>query len=102
MPLFEQSENLPDPEQTQKGFFDSLDILTRLYDFEMMEVENKSYPYNILLVHADIQKQFRKSEQDIELKILRVDDGTVKLATNHTYNTGTRLYYIPILPLLKE
>lgn len=101
LPLFEQSENLPDPEQTQKGFFDSLDILTRLYGFEMMEVENKSYAYNILLVHADIQKQFRKSEQDIELKIFRDDDDTVKLATNHTYNTGNTLYYIPVLPLYR-
>lgn len=100
LPLFEQSENLPDPEQTQKGFFDSLAILTRLYGFEPLDIANKSYPYNILLLHADIQKQFRKSQQDIELKILE-DDGKVKLATNHTYNTSNTLYYIAVLPLYR-
>ncbi|OXA73724.1 hypothetical protein B0A67_03350 [Flavobacterium aquidurense] len=101
LPLFEQSENLPEPEQTQKGFFDSLAILTRLYGFETIDIVHKSYPYNILLAYADIQKQFRRSERDIELKILQDDDGTVKLATNHTYNTGNTLYYIPVLPLYR-
>lgn len=101
LPLYEQGENVPNPIQTQKGFFDSLAILTRLYGFERVEVTNKSYPYNILLTHEHIQKQFRKSHQNIELKILQDDDGRVKLATNHTYNTGNTLYYIPVLPLYR-
>jgi hypothetical protein len=101
LPLFEQGENLPNPIQTQKGFFDSLAILTRLYGFERVEVTNKSYPYNIFLTHEHIQKQLRKSHQDIELKILQDYDGIVKLATNHIYNTSHTLYYIPVLPLYR-
>jgi hypothetical protein len=101
LPLFEQGKNLPDQLLTEKDFFDSIAILTRLYGFEPIDIANKSYPYNILLLHADIQKQFRKSQQGIELKIVQDDNGTVKLATNHTYNTDNTLYYIPVLPLYR-
>ncbi|WP_052257285.1 hypothetical protein [Flavobacterium sp. AED] len=101
LPLFEQSEKLPNSIQTQKEFFNSLAILTGLYGFEIMDVENKPYPYNILLTHSYVQKQLRKSGQDIELTILQGNSGMVKLATNHTYNTGNTLYYIPILPLYR-
>lgn len=101
LPLFEQRKNLPDQLQTEKGFFDSLAILTRLYGFKSIDVTDKSYPYNILLVYEDIQKQFVKSEHDIQLKIIQDDYGIVKLATNHTCNTGNTLYYIPVLPLYR-
>ncbi|WP_374175271.1 hypothetical protein [Flavobacterium tructae] len=101
LPLFEQGKKLPDPMQTEKGFFDSLAILTELYGFEDMDVKNKSYPYNISLACNYIDKQLYESGEDIQLKILQNDDGTVKLATNHTYNTGNTLYFIPVLPLCR-
>ncbi|MFV5699796.1 hypothetical protein ACM55H_15640 [Flavobacterium sp. ZT3R17] len=101
LPLFEKGEKLPNSIQTQKEFFNSLAILTGLYGFEIMDVENKPYPYNILLTHSYVQKQLRKSGQDIELTILQGDSGMVKLATNHTYNTGNTLYYIPVLPVYR-
>lgn len=101
LPLFEQGKNLPDPKQVEVGFFNSLAILTGLYGFEGMDVENKPYPYNILLMHSCVQKQLKKSGQDIELSIVQDDKGTVKLATNHSYSTGNTLYYIPVLPLYR-
>jgi hypothetical protein len=101
LPLFEKGRNLPDPIQTQTGFFTSLSILTGVYQLEETNLENKPYPYNILLAHAEVQKQLRKAGQDIELTILQDDKGIVKLATTHTYNTGTTLYYIPVLPLYR-
>ncbi|OXA71222.1 hypothetical protein B0A67_13240 [Flavobacterium aquidurense] len=101
LPLFQKGKKLPDQLQVENDFFNSLAILTKLYSFETIEVTNKFYPYNILLVYADIQKQFSQSVQDIELKIIQDDDGTVKLATQHCYNTDNTLYYIPVLPLYK-
>lgn len=101
LPLFEQGEKLPDPKQTQTGFFNSLSILTGQYGLEVMDIENKPYPYNILLMHSYVQKQLRKLGQDIELSIVQEDKGTVKLATNHSYSTGNTLYYIPVLPLYR-
>jgi hypothetical protein len=100
-PLFEQGENLPNPIQAEVGFFNSLAILTEVYGFEIMNVENKPYPYNILLTHSFVQKQLRKSGRDIELSIMQDDKGTIKLATNHSYSTGNTLYYIPVLPLYR-
>lgn len=101
LPLFEQGKKLPDQLQAEKGFFDSLAILTRLYGFKTIDVTDKSYPYNVLLIHSDIRKQFGKFKQDIQLKILQDDEGIVKLATYHTYNTSNTLYYIPVLPLYR-
>jgi hypothetical protein len=101
LPLFEQGKKLPDPKQVEVEFFNSLVILTGVYGFEVMDVEDKPYPYNILLTHSYVQKQLRKSRQDIELSIVQDDKGTVKLATNHSYSTGNTLYYIPVLPLYR-
>lgn len=101
LPLFEQGKKLSDPKQVEVEFFNSLVILTEVCGFEVMDVENKPYPYNILLMHSFVQKQLRKSGQDIELSIVQDDKGTVKLATNHSYSTGNTLYYIPVLPLYR-
>ncbi|MFH7017341.1 hypothetical protein [Flavobacterium sp. FlaQc-47] len=101
LPLFEKGENLPRKFQMENDFFNSLVILKRLYDFETIDVTDKSYPYNILLVYTDIQKKLSQSGKDIELKIMQDDDGIVKLATQHCYNTSNTLYYIPVLPLYR-
>ena len=101
LPLFEKGEKLPDQFEVENDFFNSLAILKGLYGFETRNVANKSYPYNILLIYADIQKQLSQSAHDIELKIMQDDDGTVKLATQHCYNTCNTLYYIPVLPLYR-
>jgi hypothetical protein len=101
LPVFEQGEELPDRKKTEKEFFNSLSILTGVYECEIMEVKNKSYPYNILLANEHIERQLKKSEPDIELSIVQDDSGTVKLVTNHTYGTGMTLYYIPVLPVCR-
>jgi hypothetical protein len=100
LPLFESGRKLPDKESTEKSFFESLTILTGLYGCKGMEVADKRYPYNILLAHHYAQKELSKSGQDIELSIL-ADEKTVRLATQHSYNTSTTLYYIPVLPLYR-
>lgn len=101
LPLCEIAKNVPTAKQTQKDFFDSLSILTGVYALEYLKTELQPYPYTILLAHQYAQKQLNKSGQDIEIIILQDEDGIVKLATNHSYNTGTTLYYIPVLPLYR-
>ncbi|MEO7977674.1 hypothetical protein [Flavobacterium sp.] len=100
LPLFEEGKKVPDQSQVERDFFNSLAILTRLYGFEVLNTTGKSYPYNILLAHANIQKQLNSLSRDIELSIMQ-DDSSVKLATKHVYNTCNTLYYIPVLPLYK-
>lgn len=100
LPLLEKGKKLPDQESTQKDFFESLAILTRVYGLKTLNVADKSYPYNILLAHHYAKIQVSQSLQDIELSIL-ADDTMVKLATQHTYQTGMTLFYIPVLPLYR-
>lgn len=101
LPVFEQGEELPDRKKTEKEFFNSLSILTGVYEFEMMDVKNKPYPYNILLATEQVKKQLNKSGRDIELSIMQDNNGMIKLVTNHTYGTGMTLYYIPVLPVYR-
>jgi hypothetical protein len=101
LPLFEMGKKVPDQFQVETDFFNSLSILTGLYGFEILDTKGKSYPYNILLAHADIQKQLNSLSRDIELSIMQEQNSTVKLATKHIYNTCNTLYYIPVLPVYR-
>lgn len=101
LPLFEMGKKIPNQNQVEKDFFSSLAVLSRLYGFKVLDTTDKSYPYNILLAHSDAQKQLKGFGQDIELSIMQDDDGSVKLATKHSYNTCNTLYYIPVLPLYR-
>jgi hypothetical protein len=100
LPLLEKGKELPDKESTQKDFFESLAILTRLYGFKTLNVADKAYPYNIILAHQYAKMELNQSVQDIELAIV-ADGTTIKLATQHTYHTGMTLFYIPVLPLYR-
>lgn len=71
LPLFEEGKKVPDQSQVERDFFNSLAILTRLYGFEVLNMTGKSYPYNILLAHANIQKQLNSLSRDIELSIMQ-------------------------------
>jgi hypothetical protein len=99
LPLFEMGKKIPSQYEVEMDFFSSLAILSRLYGFEVLDITGKSYPYNILLAYSDAQKQLHGLGKDIELSIMQEQDGSVKLATKHIYNTGNTLYYIPVLPL---
>ena len=99
LPLYEQGSELPDSEKAEKDFFESLQILSEHYGFETIIIRDKSYPYNFLLAKEQIQKQLKKTGQNIELCIMQDNKGINKLATKLHYCTGMTLYYIPVLPL---
>ncbi|MDQ6473119.1 hypothetical protein RB619_20975 [Flavobacterium sp. LHD-80] len=101
LPLFEMGKKVPSQNQVEKDFLSSLAVLSRLYGFKVLDTTGKSYPYNILLAHSDAQKQLNGLGRDIELSIIQENDGSVKLATKHSYNTCNTLYYIPVLPLYR-
>lgn len=59
---------------------------------------DKPYPYNILLSYWQV-KRLCLPQPDTSLYILSQDDGVVTLATQQVFETGTCLYFIPVLPL---
>lgn len=101
LPLYEKGQELNKPAEGQKDFFDSLQILSDVYQLEKVDLESLSYPYNMLLAHASAQMQLNKTGQDIELKILQNKNGRIKLSATHHYNTASTLYYIAVLPLYR-
>jgi len=98
LPLYESADKLPKKAAAETEFFQSLEILTGLYGFEVTGIEDKPYPLNVLYAHHQVEKQLTASGQEIEVSIVK-DNGTVKLMTSCQYATGTTLYYIPVLPL---
>jgi hypothetical protein len=102
LPLYEPSKNeLPDRKQTEKGFFHSLEILSGTMALMDMNLSGRPYPYNILLAHWHASKQLRETRPDAQLYILQDEQEDVCLGTSEVYNTGTNLYYIPVLPLYR-
>ncbi len=101
LPLYQQADNLPDKKQVEQGFKKSLSILTNLYNFKPLDVSGKAYPYNILLAHWDASQQLNTQNQQVELLIIQDEQGKIQLSTKQTYDTGTTLYYIPVMPLYR-
>lgn len=100
-PLYEQGQNLPNRCDAESGFFKSLSILSAQYGIPVPEVSGKQYPYNILLAHRKMQDELKRMGQEITLFIVQQEQGSICLATDNRYSTGTTLYYIPIMPLYR-
>lgn len=98
--LYEAAVNTPEKRQVEQGFFKSLSSLSSLYGCEIMDVEDKPYPYNVLLAHWDIS---RKLEERLkaDVAIVKDDAGKVCLSTTQTCYEGNTLYYIPVLPVYR-
>jgi hypothetical protein len=101
LPLYEQAAELPDLKEVEKGVFNSLSILEKQYDIQVMDVSDKPYPYNILLAYWNAEQQVCKGKSYTELFIISDDAENVKLATKEYVATGHTLYYIPVLPLYR-
>ncbi|MBD1395117.1 hypothetical protein [Mucilaginibacter glaciei] len=101
LPLYEPFAELPDIKDLEKGVFNSLSILEKQYDIQVMDVSDKPYPYNILLAYWNAEQQVCKGKSDTELFIISDNTDKVKLATKEYISTGHTLYYIPVLPLYR-
>lgn len=101
LPLYEQATELPDIKEVETGVFNSLSILEKQYDIQVMDVSDKPYPYNILLAYWNAEQQVCKGKSQTELFIISDDTENVKLATKEYVATGHTLYYIPVLPLYR-
>src|SRR5436190_22137599 len=84
LPLFEQGKIQPNQLEIEKEFFKSFSILSKVHALEKANLDDKPYPYNILLAKDSVQKQLKKSAQDIELSVVQDDNGIVKLQTKHS------------------
>lgn len=100
-PLCHPSVTLPERRTSEQGFFKSLSILSELYRLDLPDYGNYLYPCNILLAHHYARKALNITNQEMALEIIRDDDDKIHLATKQVYDTGSTLYFIPVIPLYK-
>ncbi|MBS1532556.1 MAG: hypothetical protein JSU01_19790 [Bacteroidetes bacterium] len=98
LPLFRRGTDVPDQQQAEEGFFQSLARMPDIEQASATVYRDKPYPYNILLSYWHL-KRHCLPQPDTTVSILSQDNGTVMLATQKIYDTGTSFYFIPVLPL---
>jgi hypothetical protein len=99
LPLCSVDESvLPKDRNVERDFFRSLSMLAKAYYFEPMDVSSKTYPYNVLLAHWDAQLKIEAANPMTKLVIVQRKGKTV-LTTKTVYDTGSTMFYVPVIPL---
>ncbi len=86
---------------TERDFYQSLSQLAAHYGIQAMQTKQYGYPYNIALALDDAGKQLKDKVSNWEgIKLIK-DSRKTFLTSTERYNTGTTLYYIPVVPLFR-
>ena len=86
---------------TERDFYQSLSLLTKHYNLDLKSTKKFEFPYNIALTMDDIQKQLKNKVKNWGEIRLMEEKGKTYFISEERYNTGSTLYYIPILPLYR-
>lgn len=85
----------------ERDFYQSLSQLAEHYNIQPMQTQGYAYPNNIALALWDMEAQLKNKVQDWEAIRLIQDGRKIFLTSEERYNTGSALYYIPVLPLYR-
>lgn len=93
-------------EKTERDFYQSLSQLAKHYGLKPTSLKPPcggvgGYPYNISLALDDIRQQLKSKVANFEAIRLIQQDKKTFLICEERYNTGTTLYYIPVIPLYR-
>ncbi|HUI33205.1 MAG TPA: hypothetical protein VLY84_06285 [Dysgonamonadaceae bacterium] len=87
--------------KTERDFYKSLSKLAEHYQIEPMQSKEFTFPYNIVLGMWDMETKLKRTHINWDGLRLLQDSKKVFLKSEERYDTGTTLYYIPIVPLFK-
>lgn len=87
--------------KTERDFYKSLSTLAEHYDIEPMQTKDFGFPYNIVLGMWDMETKLKRTHINWDDLRLVQDSKKTFLKSEERYDTGTTLYYIPIMPLFK-
>jgi hypothetical protein len=96
-----QKQNQENATKTERDFYRSLSQLAEHYHIQTNPTRDFSFPYNITLAIDDVKNQLKCKIKDWEEIRLMQDKNKTYLTSEERYNTGSTLYYIPILPLYR-
>lgn len=99
LPLYEPSPRQPEKAKAEAVYLCSLRNISAYYNVKPMDVSRFSYPYNILLATRDICRKIKTKGRYRELRIEETDDLEIEVSITESVNTGSTLYYIPVIPL---
>ena len=87
--------------KTERDFYKSLSKLAEHYSIEPMQTKEFTFPYNIVLGMWDMETKLKRTHINWDDLRLVQDSKKTFLKSEERYDTGTTLYYIPIVPLFK-
>lgn len=87
--------------KTERDFYKSLSKLAEHYSIEPMQAKDFGFPYNIALSMWDMETKVKRTNINWDGFKLVQDSKKTFLTSEERYDTGTTLYYIPIVPLFK-
>ncbi|WP_410219745.1 hypothetical protein [Pedobacter sp.] len=87
--------------KTERDFYKSLSKLAEHYGIEPMQTKDFGFPYNIALGMWDMEAKVNRTNINWDSFKLVQDSKKTFLVSEERYNTGTTLYYIPIVPLFR-
>lgn len=90
-------------EKTENDFYCSLCAVARHYNgFAPADTRSFGYPYNIALSVWEIENYLKRNVRNWNsLSLVQDENGKTFFISEEQYNTGTTLYYIPVIPLYK-
>ncbi len=96
-------EDAIEQQNTENDFYRSLCRMATHYDgLSPTDTRTFGYPYNLAISIWETENYLKNNVKDwTSLRWVRDDAGETFLITEHRYDTGTNLYYIPVVPLYK-
>lgn len=87
--------------KTERDFYKSLSRLAEHYHIEPMQTKGFGFPYNIALGMWDMETKVKRTNMNWDSYKLVQDSKKAFFTSEERYDTGTTLYYIPVVPLFR-
>lgn len=101
LPKLKTAHSVQACQKTERDFYKSLSKLAEHYCIEPMRTQVYNFPYNMVLGMWDIDTKMKRIHRNWNGLNLLQDSKKTILKSEERYDTGTTLYYIPIMPLYR-
>ena len=101
LPKLKTAKSVQACQKTERDFYKSLSQLAEHYSIEPIQTHSFKFPYNVVLAMWDMETKLKRTNINWDGFKLIQNSGKTYFVSEERYNTGTTLYYIPILPLFQ-
>ena len=101
LPKLKTTHSVQACQKMERDFYKSLSKLGGHYCIEPMQTKDFEFPYNIALAMWDMETKIKRTNINWDSFKLVQDCKKTYFTSEERYDTGTTLYYIPIVPLFQ-